>query len=125
MNYFKSIKNLSLVVLMLSFSSLATSQSVLAQTRTRTYRVGHTYSGVHRCGSSQENLKEARIAAENKVRELRNRFQGDYLIRLRDFSYRQGTRHWTEKDRFGFPKGRKCQTTMEVTVVVDMKSSTW
>ena len=122
---FKSLKNLSLVALIVSVSSLALAQFLLAQTKIKTYRVGHTYSGVHRCGHRQENMKEARIAAENKVKELKNRFQGDYLVRLDDFSYLSSSRHWEEQDRLGISKGRKCQTTMEVRVKVQMKPSKW
>ncbi|MGK7940880.1 MAG: hypothetical protein AB4062_12170 [Crocosphaera sp.] len=125
MNYFKSLKNLSLVALMLSVSSLGTSESVLAQSKTRSYNVGHTYSGVHRCGTRQQNMKEARMVAQRKVNELRNRFQGDYLVKLDDYKYKASTRRWEEKDRLGFSKGRKCETTMEVKVLVKMKPSDW
>ncbi|MBV6628192.1 MAG: hypothetical protein KI793_35620 [Rivularia sp. (in: Bacteria)] len=86
----------------------------------RSYRVGHDYGGVHRCGHAQENLAEARKAAERKVRNLIA--DTGFRVVLKDFKVlSQNTRRWKEKDRFGFVKGRKCKTHLEVNVVVDMQ----
>lgn len=86
----------------------------------RTYTVGHDYSGVHRCGSAQENISEARQAAVKKVRELIA--DTGFRVTLKNFKIlSHDTRRWEEKDRFGFPKGRKCKTHLEVRVVVDMQ----
>ncbi|MDJ0736515.1 MAG: hypothetical protein QNJ47_21035 [Nostocaceae cyanobacterium] len=86
----------------------------------RSYTVGHDYGGVHRCGSAQENISEARQAAVKKVRELIA--DTGFRVTLKNFRIlSHNTRRWVEKDRFGFVKGRKCKTHLEVRVVVDMQ----
>ena len=86
----------------------------------RSYKVGHGYGGVHRCGHAQENMSEARIAAQKKVRQLIA--DTGFRVVLKDFKIlSHKTRRWKEKDRFGFVKGRKCKTHLEVNVVVDMQ----
>lgn len=87
---------------------------------TKTYTVGHGYGGVHRCGFAQENMSEARLAARKKVRQLIA--DTGFTVTLKNFKIlSQNTRRWQEKDRLGFPKGRKCKTHLEVRVVVDIK----
>jgi hypothetical protein len=83
----------------------------------RTYGVGHDYGGVHRCGHAQENKKEARIAAERKVRQLIA--DTGFRVVLKDFKIlSQNTRRWKEGT---FKNKRKCLTHLEVKVIVDMQ----
>jgi hypothetical protein len=126
MDFTKIVKNASLATLIIGTSSLIPYQDALAGTRTRTYQEVHTFGGVHRCSSRQQQLKEADKAGQDKVRELKHRFEGDYDVRLNRVDIvKVATRNWEEKDRFGFSRGRKCETTMELNVVVDMKLSDW
>jgi hypothetical protein len=119
MNSFKTLKNVSLITLMLSISSLGIAESVLAGVRT--YPITHSYEGVHRCGTSQANLEQANIAANNLVKDLRNRYYDSHQVRLQNVAIISApTRHWEEYDRLGFSKGRKCKTTMTLNVDVDL-----
>jgi hypothetical protein len=98
------------LVSLLSFAPLALASDYVE----KTYRTSGSYSGVHRCGSSEANARESRIIAERKVKDLMS--QTDMRVKLVDFKYRASTRHWEDRDKLGFSKGRKCQTHLEVWV---------
>lgn len=98
------------LVSLLSFAPLASARDYLE----KTYRTSGSYSGVHRCGSREANARESRIIAERKVKDLMS--QTDMRVKLVDFRYQASTRHWEDKDKLGFSKGRKCQTHLEVWV---------
>ncbi len=110
----------ALVLSVATLASFGFHNKVEAQSATKTYRIGHDYGGVHRCGSAQENLKEARIAANNKIKEVAN--GTGFSVSLKDFKIvDHQTRRWEDKDKFGFSKGRKCQTHLEIDVVSEIR----
>lgn len=83
----------------------------------RSYKIGHSYSGVHRCGHPQENMAEARLAADRKVRQLIA--DTGFRVSLKDFKIlSHDTRRWKEGR---FRNKRKCRTHLEVNVVVDIQ----
>lgn len=102
--------------LFLSSTFFVSIDAVSAQSFEKTYRIGHDYGGVHRCGNDAENKKEARIAAEDKIRSLSA--DTGFGVSLVDFKIvDHSTRRWEEKDRFGISKGRKCATHLEIDVI--------
>lgn len=120
------LKNATLLSSFVFSSTLFLPSSTFAQTRTLTYMTSATYGGVHRCGSREANKREARNAAVRKVNSLNNKNAGEFQYRLRSYApVNPRTRRWKEKDRFGFVKGRKCQTTMDVKVVVQRREVNW
>lgn len=83
----------------------------------RSYKIGHDYGGVHRCGHAQENIAEARQVAQRKVRQLIA--DTGFRVVLKDFKIlSQNTRRWKEGT---FKNKRKCKTHLEVKVIVDMQ----
>jgi hypothetical protein len=82
----------------------------------RSYKIGHSYGGVHRCGSAQENMSEARAAADRKVKQLIT--DTGFRVSLKEFKIlSHNTRRWKEGT---FRNKRKCRTHLEVNVVVDI-----
>lgn len=102
--------------LLATTASLSTTIEAQAQQPvTSSAVITHTYSGVARCGEPQQNLAEADIAAKAHVNQLTSTF-GKPVTLQRYTILLAPTRYWEERDRFGFSKGRKCETTMRINV---------
>ncbi|MCC5618717.1 hypothetical protein LC605_27240 [Nostoc sp. CHAB 5836] len=96
-------------------ASLSTTIEAQAQAVKSSGVITHTYSGVARCGEPQTNLAEADIAAKAYVNQLSTTVGKP--VTLSSYSILMApTRYWEERDRFGFSKGRKCETTMRINV---------
>lgn len=118
--FFEKTISIIFVSFLSSIFFLLSNKVLLSETVTRKYRIGHDYSGVHRCGSDQENKTEARIATDNKIRDLIA--DTGLAVTLVDFEIADhSTRNWEEKDSFGFSKGRKCETHLEIDVFAEIQ----